>query len=421
MRDWRYARSEAFEHTVKWVFGSLLHGFVTLGLTSGFGLVVLWIGWGKGVAVEEIRYAIAMIIAILGAFGLVFFVNLVTVFRKTNFDALPDESRELSIVPPGGWGIPSSSELLATILFEPQFPFIQEIGDDTVLYRVRLKADADLEAVSLAVSDIDPIGQFAVIDQPLIQMNDREHYVDQPHYRPNKAWLEQHDLKRGERVTFDVVQKQDSSDFISIQHAREQDVEREIPAGEYTLTLTASGVQAERRFRVRTNDKGRLFFEPFDASAEHRESKPNTQISTTTSADWRRLEVDFRSIGAYSLRADWSKGSVGEHWRVCGDSPQFSSPFEALSRMAGNQVTRSAYCQKHLTRELLQISDPLLRWLETIKYLTSDFKLNNNMVWEVDDAGSKSPIYNGHIPLVDKVSSNLCLHLASWEDQEVNS
>ena len=169
----------------------------------------------------------------------------------------------------------------------------------------------------------------------------------------------------------------------------------------------------EGPLRVSTNDPGQYFID----SGENSEK----QTVYATPADWRQLENDFKSIGSYSLRADWSKGQAGENWRICGDSPQFSSQFKALGRMAGNHVVRSKYCQKHIPREILQISDPVIRWLETTKVLTSDFRLRNNLVYEVDEDGNKSPIYSGHIPSVDKVAANLCLHLASLEDQEFNS
>ena len=52
---------------------------------------------------EEIRYIIATIIALVGIFGIVFIVNLVNVLRETNFEEIPDEF--ISITPKGGWGM----------------------------------------------------------------------------------------------------------------------------------------------------------------------------------------------------------------------------------------------------------------------------------------------------------------------------
>lgn len=141
-------------------------------------------------------------------------------------------------------------------------------------------------------------------------------------------------------------------------------------------------------------------------------------------SEWKDLASRFERITP-SIRIDWQQGGwhftgqrVGNVWYP--RSGPRSDECEALGRLAGKMLLRTAKTRSGLRSHIIQEQDDFYRWLTFLRDLGAGL-VQSEPVPNTSPSGEVSLITSGYIKDVASASHSACLHVAATEMLLANS
>ena len=131
--------------------------------------------------------------------------------------------------------------------------------------------------------------------------------------------------------------------------------------------------------------------------------------------EWTELRSEFEKLqpALKFARVDFQWGVAGTYYNVMGVTPQISSQFKLVCRIAGSKLCELP--TGSLNAELLNIQTPEYRWFEALRYYTTGFELGFYSEQKAEDSSQQSGyIFTGQLRFLAENSSTLCLNYSQY-------